>query len=158
LGARTAAHPGPYNLGVSLSGLLAVLFAAGVYVAFQRSLGGKIGAAYIAVFGVGQFLDGLLREDCAPRTAACKALEQTQGPSWHQQAHDIETLVTMHSLIIAPLIFAVVFRRSAVWQPLWRYSLVTGIVDVGLVIAFVIASIQVRQPAAGLLERVLETV
>ncbi|OAI40088.1 hypothetical protein AYO38_06440 [bacterium SCGC AG-212-C10] len=153
LGALTAAHPLPYNIGTCLSGLLSFVFAFALYSLFRDRRSGVVGAALVGVFGFGMFLDGLLREDCAPRMAACKALEESQGFSWHHQAHDIETLFTFSALMVAPFVFAAVFRHYAAWQDLSRLSLVAGIALVVVFVPFTVVALQESQPAAGLLER-----
>ncbi len=158
LGALTAAHPLPYNLGTSVSGLLTAAFAIAVYAVFRGSLPGRIGAACIAVNGVGTFLDGILREDCSPRLASCKALDASQGFSWHHQAHDIETLFTALAAIAAPFLLAVAFRRVPAWSRFWKYLLAIGIADIAILIPFLITASQAGQPGAGLLARIIETV
>jgi hypothetical protein len=155
LGSLTAAHPLPYNVGIVVSGALSLPLAIALFFVFRDSLAGRIGAVLIGVVSVGQFLDGLLREDCSPRLAACKALDKTQGFSWHHQAHDIETLFTALSLIAAPFVFAAVFGRLAEWRALRRPSLAWGAVNVVILVAFAAVAFQDSQPAAGLLERIL---
>ena len=158
LGSLTAAHPLPYNIGISLSGLMSVPLAVALFFVFRRSVAGRIGAVLVGVFGIGDFLDGLFREDCSPRLAACKALADGQGYSWHHQAHDIETLFTAVGLVLAPFFFAWAFRATAGWWPLARISTLWGIADVVLVVAFSAVAFQDTQPGAGFLERVLVTV
>src|SRR5262245_52147867 len=72
-GALTASHPLPYNIVLSLTGLLAVVAAIGVFAVFRKSVWGLLGSLALFVFGFGQFLDGLLREDCSPSgSKACR--------------------------------------------------------------------------------------
>jgi len=157
LGSLTAAHPLPYNVGVSVAGLLSVPLAIALYAVFRQYRWGTVGALLIGVFAVGQFIDGLAREDCSPRLDACKAIGDGPGFSWHHQLHDIETLFTALAIVIAPFVFVAVFGRVAEWRPLRLPSLIWGLATLAIVVASVLVAFQDAQPAAGLLERLLVT-
>lgn len=80
LGALTAAHPTPYNVGLSLSGFLTIGLAVALAMVLGRRRAFVAGSTLVALFGVGQFVDGLAREDCAVSVdAVCRAAEKAGG-------------------------------------------------------------------------------
>jgi hypothetical membrane protein len=131
LGALGAAHPTPYNLSLSLSGLLTI----GLTVALVRVLGRQravvAGAILVALFGVGQFVDGLAREDCRVSVdAVCRAAEKAGRLSTHHKIHNAESLVTFSALMLAPLVLGLVLRSMPGWRLLARWSLAAAAVQV----------------------------
>ena len=131
LGALTAAHPTPYNVGVSLSGFLTI----GLAVALVRVLGRRraviAGAILITVFGAGQFVDGLAREDCpASVDAVCRAAEKAGRVSTHHKIHNAESLVTFSAVMLAPLVFGLALRSVQRWRPLARWSVIAAAVQI----------------------------
>jgi hypothetical membrane protein len=133
-GALTASHPLPYNIVLSLTGLLTALFAIGLHRALGRGIAVILGAGLVAVFGVGMFIDGIVREDCSPsKSPSCRSALDAGALSWRHKAHDVESIITIAALILAPLALAYVFRQRALWQRLWLYSLATGI---GVAVSF----------------------
>lgn len=124
LGALTAAHPTPYNIGVSLSGVLTI----GLAVALVQVFGWRrltiFGASLVAVFGVGQFIDGLAREDCPVSVnAVCRAAEKAGRVSMHHKVHNAESLVTFSALMLAPLIVGLMLRSKPSWLRLAWWSI-----------------------------------
>jgi hypothetical membrane protein len=128
-GALNATHPLPYNIAVSTHGALAVVLAAGLFVALGRGFAARGGSFVLAVFGVGDFLDGLLREDCSTSgSKACRDAFSAGDVSWHFQAHAIESVVTILAIGIAPIILAVAFRQRERWRTLFGWSLLLAAV------------------------------
>jgi hypothetical protein len=118
LGALTAASPWLFNqVGENLTGLLVVVFAAGLWRALSPDLLGRLGALAVAVTGAGAFLDGLFRLDCRGIDTAC------ENVSWHAHAHKIESGVTGAAFLLAPLILAFAFRRIPGWHDAWLPTL-----------------------------------
>ena len=156
-GALTASHPLPYNVMLSLSGALTVVMAVALWRVLGAGLSARIGVIVLAILGGGYFLDGLLREDCAPSgDAACKAAEKAGTLSWHHQAHNIESLVTFAATILAPLILAFAFKSRPRWAALWAYSLATfAVIAVATVWYFVLFFASDGSTYSGVLERVL---
>ncbi len=156
-GALTASHPLAYNVVLSLSGALTVVAAIALWRALGGGLSARIGVVILAVFGGGEFLDGLLREDCSPSgDAACKAAEKAGTLSWHHQAHNIESIVTFAAIILAPLILALAFRSRGRWSALWIYSLATFFVIASATAwYFVLFFASDGSRYSGVLERVL---
>jgi hypothetical protein len=118
LGALTANSPWLYNqVGANLAGLLVVVLAVGLWQALSPGLLGRLAAAALFVAGTGGFLDGLFRLDCRGIDAACT------NDSWHSHAHKLESGITGAGLILAPLLFALAFRRNPAWHGAWLPSL-----------------------------------
>lgn len=133
LGALTAEHAWVWNLADSLSGVLLTVFSVGLFSLIKSTRSGRIGAVLIGVVGVGSVLDGLLREDCALSTSkACQRLQDGPGLSWHHQAHDIESVIVVTAMLIAPFMLARAFGQFKVLSSLTTHSFATG---VALVIA-----------------------
>jgi hypothetical membrane protein len=131
LGSLTAAHPTPYNVAVSLSGVLTI----GLAVALVRVVGRRRvvvgGAILVAVFGVGQFVDGLAREDCPVSVdAVCRAAEKAGNVSMHHKVHNAESLITFSALMLAPLVLGLVLRSIPRWRVHARWSLAAAAVQV----------------------------
>jgi hypothetical membrane protein len=155
-GALTASHPLPYNIAISTHGALAVVLAAGLFVALGRGLTARLGALAVAVFGVGDFLDGLLREDCSPSgSKACKAALDAGNASWHHQAHDLESVFTILAICIAPVLLAFAFRQRERWRDLFGWMLLAAAVTIVAVVWYAaLFSAQDGSAYSGLLERI----
>lgn len=120
LGAMTANSPWLYNqVGANLAGLLVLVLSVGLWQALSPDLLGRLAAAALAVVGAGGFLDGLFRLDCRGIDAACT------NDSWHSHAHKVESGISAVALILAPVLFALAFRRNPAWHGAWLPSLLT---------------------------------
>ena len=118
LGAVTANSAWIYNqVGANLTGVLVAVLAIGLWRALSPDLLGRLGAAALLVAGAGGFLDGLFRLDCRGIDAACT------NDSWHSHAHKIESGITAAALLVAPVLFALAFRRNPAWRGAWLPSL-----------------------------------
>ena len=159
-GALDASHPLPYNIILSATGALTVFLALGLARALRPGFVALAGCLALVIFGVGEFLDGLLREDCSPSgNAACRAAADAGDLSWHHTAHDIESIVTIASVIVAPIVLAFVFRRRDEWRGLWRYSLLSAAVIIAFVVPYAIVfAANDGSEVSGLLERGAGTV
>ena len=114
LGALTASSPWLYNqLAANTSGLLIVALGIGLWRALSPSRLGRLGSAILIATGVGAFLDGIFRLDCQGIDAACS------NDSWHSHAHKIESALTGATTLLAVLVLAISFRRSAGWRGAW---------------------------------------
>jgi hypothetical membrane protein len=155
-GALNASHPLPYNAALSLSGLLTVPLAVGLWTALGRGLTARLGSAALLVFGVGQLLDGLLREDCSPSgDEACRHALDAGQLSWHHEAHDIETLLTFSAIILAPLLLAFAFRRVDRFRDLYPWSLAASAVTLLSTAWYFVLYASGGGPYSGILERFL---
>jgi hypothetical protein len=118
LGALTAERAWLYNqLAANLGGLLVLALAVGLWRALSPDVLGRMGALALAVAAVGTFLDGIFRLDCRSIDPGCK------NDSWHAHAHKIESGITAGATLVAPVILAFAFRRSARWRTAWLPTL-----------------------------------
>ncbi len=118
LGALTASRAWIYNeIGDNLTGILVLLFGAGLWRALSPDVLGRLGAGAVMLTGLGAFLDGLFRLDCRGIDRNCT------NDSWHSSAHKIETRFTVAATIAAPLILAFAFRRIPEWRDVWLPTL-----------------------------------
>lgn len=127
LGALTAQHAWVWNLADSVSGLLILIFAVGLFPLVGSTRAGRVGASLIGVVGIGSIIDGLVREDCPLSTSeACQRLQDGPGLSWHHQAHDVESVIVVVAMIAAP--FAIAKALGAIEELRWLrpYTLTTG--------------------------------
>jgi hypothetical membrane protein len=137
LGALTARHAWVWNLADSLSGLLILIFAVGLFPLVRSTRAGRIGAVLIGVVGAGSVIDGLVREDCPLSTSqACQRLQDGPGLSWHHQAHDLESLIVGAAMLAAPFVLARAFRQIEALRGLRTYTLATGIALVAVTVAY----------------------
>lgn len=109
-----------------VAGLLNIAFALGV-----RRLS-KAGAVLIAGYGLGLIVAGVFVRD--PGGGYPPGVPEPSSPSWHQTVHGIGALIVFGSLVGACVVFARWFaaRGDRGWA---RYSVVTGVVLVGLLVA-----------------------
>jgi hypothetical protein len=89
LGARDAAHPWIFDVGVAIWGASFIAAAAALLVGAPRSLRGWLGPALIAFTGLAQILDGFpFPADCRwTIDAGCHAREVAGRVSWQHVAH-----------------------------------------------------------------------
>lgn len=114
LGAATASSPWIYNrIGTNLTGLLIFLFAVGLWRALSPSSVGRAGAGILALLGVTLFLEGFFALDCQGIDEGC------ENTSWQAEGHRWVSRVTGASLLIAPIVLAIAFRRLPRWRDTW---------------------------------------
>ena len=90
---------------------------------------------------------GLLRRD---------HMELTSGPvSWHNEAHNVVSLVLYLDLVVAQLLLARRFGAIPCWRPWRRYLLASGIVTA---VALAVFLPNTTSPTAGLLQRIAVTI
>ena len=90
---------------------------------------------------------GLLRRD---------HMELTSGPvSWHNEAHNIVSLVLYLDLVVAQLLLARRFGAIPCWRPWRRYLLASGIATA---VALAVFLPNTTSPTAGLLQRIAVTI
>jgi hypothetical protein len=118
LGALTGSSAWIYNqIGANLTGLLIIVFAAGLWRALSPDVVGRIGVGALLVVGIGVCLDGFFRLDCQGIDSNCV------NDSWHSDAHKIEGRFTVAATLLAPIILAFAFRRISQWRDTWIPSL-----------------------------------
>jgi hypothetical membrane protein len=135
LGAVTASSSWIYNgIGASLTGLLVVVLALGLWRALSPDVLGRLGAGALFVVGACALLEGLFFHlDCRGIDTGCT------NDSWHSHAHKINSGITGAAAIAAPLILAFAFRRIPAWRDSWLPSLfaVPAILLAGIVFSAV---------------------
>jgi len=90
---------------------------------------------------------GLLRRD---------HMELTSGPvSWHNEAHNVVSLVLYLDLVLAQLLLARRFAAIPCWRPWRRYLLASGIATA---VALAVFLPNTTSPTAGLLQRIAVTI
>jgi hypothetical membrane protein len=121
LGAVTASSSWIYNgIGASLTGLLVVALAVGLWRALSPDVLGRLGAGALFVVGACAVLEGFFFHlDCRGIDTGCR------NDSWHSHAHKIESDVTAVATIAALLILAFAFRRIPAWRDSWLPTLIT---------------------------------
>jgi hypothetical membrane protein len=124
LAAPDARDPGIMIAGFVVLGGCSVAFGG----ALSRSAGGP-GPRLIQCAGVLTVAAGLLRRDRM-------LLGQGGGESWHNQAHDVVSLVIYVLLVAAPALLAVRFRRDPRWRPLAGPLLAGSVATGGLLVVF----------------------
>jgi len=119
LGADTASSSWIYNwIGASLTGLLVVVLALGLWRALSPDVLGRLGAGALFVAGAGIVLEGFFFHlDCRGIDTGCT------NDSWHSRAHKIETSITGGATFAALLILTFAFRRIPAWRDSWLPSL-----------------------------------
>jgi hypothetical membrane protein len=119
-------------------------------VVFGQELAGELpGLAprLIQLAGVLAIAIGLLRRD---------HVELTSGPSsWHNQAHNIVSLVLYADLVLAQLLLAHRFGREPAWRA-WRPYLAASGIATGIALAVFIPNI--TSPSGGILQRIAVTI
>jgi hypothetical membrane protein len=101
----------------------------------------------IQLAGVLAIAIGLLRRD---------HVELTSGPSsWHNQAHNIVSLVLYADLVLAQLLLAHRFGQEPAWRG-WRPYLAAGGIATGIALAVFIPNI--TSPSGGILQRIAVTI
>lgn len=90
---------------------------------------------------------GLLRRD---------HMELTSGPvSWHNEGHNVVSLVLYLDLVLAQLLLARRFGAIPAWRPWRRYLLASGIATA---VALAIFLPNTTSPSAGILQRIAVTI
>lgn len=145
LGTLSTKHAWVWNVPLSVSGALLALFGVGVALALRAGVPGLLGGAALIVSGLGDFLDGFLRLDCA-REERCGA---ARG-SWHELVHDAESTVTVLALLAGMCVLALAFSRVAASRALAWLSVGAATLSASLAVTYAL-----REGAswAGVLQR-----
>lgn len=134
LGARDAAHPWLFDLGVAIWGSAFIL--AGLALALEAKRGwlGLLGPGLIAFTGVAQILDGFpFPADCRwTIDAGCRARETAGELSWQHYAHGVTYLFGGVALQLSVFAMAWRFHSDERWGRFDLLALLGGLL--GLVI------------------------
>jgi hypothetical membrane protein len=119
-------------------------------VLFGQELDGELGGPaprLIEVAGLLTITVGLLRRDHVELT--------TGAGSWHNQAHNIVSLVLYTDLVLAQLLLAHRFGREPAWRA-WRPYLAASGIATGIALAVFVPNI--TSPSGGILQRIAVTI
>src|SRR6266496_1173772 len=126
-----------------VTGLLIIGFAGGLFRSIHGGKWAGAGSTLLAVFGAGEAAGGLF--PCDP---GCPVAAQ----SFSQLAHNVDAVVALVALTLAPLIVSPSLKRDGYWQRYRAYCLVTGLATVALFSTFSVASLGYLG-SVGLLQR-----
>jgi hypothetical membrane protein len=129
-------------------GLLMVAFAVGLRVRFLVGKASTFGPLLIALFGLGLAVSGIFATDPPQGDPPAMTISGT--------IHDLAFLLVLAAIVAACFVFARRFRRERTWRGYSLYSIITGFLVPGLLVAFVLQGD--GAPAAGLFQRVLVAV
>jgi hypothetical membrane protein len=120
------------NTNFVVTGLLVAAFAGGL---FKKIYGGrwtKMGSILLFVFGAGEVAGGLF--PCYP---GCPIAAQSIA----QLAHNIDAVIAFAAIALSPLFVSAGLNRDQQWKNYRSYSIVTGILALGLLSIFSAASL-----------------
>ena len=154
LEARDQPGSGWFRWASLLSGLAAVVFAAGLR---QRLPAGRLALAgcwAIAVFGLGGMADALMPMDCAPSVnKACRLLEAGGDLSWMHQGHTYSSVIGTVGLLVSMGLLGWHLRGRRGW----RVASAVGLVGCALLSGWsLIVSVMTIEylPYLGLAQRI----
>src|SRR5262249_34982120 len=123
--------------------------------AIEDGRSATVGAILLILAGAMFVVAGVARDDCSSELQACKKRVNAGDVSWHHKVHDNVGIAVFLVLVLTPLVLARAFRRDSRWRDLRRYSLVTGVLTLVLLLVFGGDSFSGWN---GLAERVLVTI
>ena len=154
LAALDAQHAWLMMAGFLLLGAGTVALAAGL-AEVVKGRRAAIGSILVALAGLGIIVAGLARNDCSSELEACASRGRAGDVSWHSATHDLVSLLIFLALTAAPLVLARAIRSQDSWRDLRRYSLVTGVLCLVLLVLY---GSGVAAPWNGLVQRVFVSV
>jgi hypothetical membrane protein len=122
-------------LGFLALGFGTVALALALLDAVRGGRSARVGAALLALAGLGSVVAGLARNDCSSELAACRALPAGEL-SWHHHVHDLVSALSFVSLAVAQLMLARSFGGDDFWRDLRSYSVVSGLATLLLLILY----------------------
>jgi hypothetical protein len=127
LGARDAPTATLMNyFGFMPGGLMLAAFGISLAMRLRRRVGARLGAMLVAAFGFGVAVSGAI--SCDP---GCP----TGTGSTENLIHNAIGPVAFLCAVAGAAILGLQFRRIAEWQSLWRYSVWSSVLALGLFIA-----------------------
>jgi len=109
------------------TGLLITAFAVGLFKNIQGGRWTQMGSILLLVFGAGEVAGGLF--PCDP---GCPIAAQ----SITQLAHNIDAVIAFSAIALAPFLISLGLNRDDHWKSYRSYSLITGLLAVGLLLVF----------------------
>jgi len=118
------------NTNLVVTGLLIVVFAAGLFKNIRGGRWTQMGSILLLVFGAGEVAGGLFPCDSGCPTAA---------QSFTQLAHNIDAVIAFSAIALAPFLVSLGLNRDDHWKVYRSYSLLTGLLAIGLLLIFAAA-------------------
>jgi hypothetical protein len=155
IGARDAAHPWLFDIGVTIWGISFILAAVALALDGPRGLRGWLGPGLIAFTGLTQILDGFpFPADCQKTIdAACYARDVAGELSWRDAAHGWTFFLGAVALQLSVFAIAWRMRGDKRWGRFDLFALFAGFA--GLAIFAGLSSITNNEPGGyyGLVQR-----
>jgi len=135
LGARDAARPWLFDIGIAIWGSAFILAALALALDAKRSWRGWLGPGLIAFTGLAQILDGFpFPADCRwTIDATCRAREMAGELSWQHYAHGITYFYGAVALLLSVFAMAWRFHGDKRWGRFDLFALVGGLLGVLIV-------------------------
>jgi hypothetical protein len=147
-GAPGGGHGWAQTANFLVVGVLMLAFAIGLRLRFPTGKASTFGPLLIALFGLGLVASGIFTTD-PPQASA------TEGTIFGAM-HNLAVLVLLAAIIAACFVFARRFRQDSKWRGYSLYSVITGVLVPGLLVAFIVQ--EPGAPYVGLFQRVLVAV
>ena len=120
------------NANFVVTGLLIIAFAIGLFENIRGGSWAQMSSILLGVFGAGELVGGLF--PCDP---GCPIAAQ----SVFQLAHNVDAVIAFVAITLAPLLVSLGLSRDDRWRDYRSYSLVTGLLAIGLFLVFSATSI-----------------
>jgi hypothetical protein len=154
LEARNQPGSGLFRAATLLSGVVTVLFAAGLRRRLPPGAPGAAGCWAVILFGLGAVADALLPMDCAPSVdSGCRRSEEHGTLSWPHQAHTWSSVLGTAAVLASLWLLGRHLRPS----PAWRRVSVVGCVGFVWLVAYsgvVTAMAAFYLPGVGVAQRI----
>jgi hypothetical membrane protein len=118
------------NTNFVATGLLTIAFAAGLFKNIHGGRWTQTGSIMLLVFGTGEVTGGIF--PCDP---GCPVAAQ----SLTQLAHNIDAVIAFSAIALAPFLVSLGLNRDDLWKGYRSYSLITGLLAIGLLLIFAVA-------------------
>jgi hypothetical protein len=120
------------NTNFVVTGFLIVGFAKGLFSNIHGGRWIQIDSILLGIFGVGELAGGFF--PCDP---GCPVATQ----SISQLAHNVDAILAFGALALAPIVLSLGLNRDDRWKRYRSYSMVTGLLAIGLFLALSAASL-----------------
>jgi hypothetical membrane protein len=118
------------NINFVVTGLLITPFALGLFKNIQGGRWTQMGSILLLVFGAGEVAGGIF-----PCDSGCPIAAQ----SITQLAHNIDAIIAFSAIALAPFLVSLGLNRDDCWRGYRSYSLITGLLAIGLLLIFAAA-------------------
>jgi len=120
------------NANFVVTGLLIIVFATGLFANIPGVRWTRMGSILLGVFGAGEGAGGFF--PCDP---GCPITAQSVS----QLTHNVDAVIDFVAIALAPFLFSLGLNSDDRWKGYRSYSLVTGLIAIGLFLVFSAASL-----------------